>query len=512
MIRSHLDSALLMMAARVFSIVIGLAGIPVLLSQLGMDNFAAWAVLLGGSLAFYTLEMGMTPTVVKFLAESDDSDNDGVSSIISNATALLVISFTSAGILLFVFASPLAAWLNLPDTALLSAGGLILFVYVAVGLSSLLRIGLNTFFAARRFQAVAGISMVQSIASNIIAWVAALTTQRLDLVLIAYWGAQLLVITVSLIWARREQPWHFSPHFLRWKTITTLLSHGFNLQFNELMYFVHFQFDKMIIAGFAGLSEVAHYEVASRAGQALRSLPFTAITTLLPTATEKLARGAEIWGDYMAMTRASGMAAVLFLLLPLAVSPIFLFAWVGQIGYHGRWVFMLLACGIAISVLAMPVSNFIQAMGKTVIDARFALVSITMNVTFSLILIQQWGKEGAAAGTALAISATGIAYMNKFHQLQGRRLIDTLRYLAGIFWPALFICLICYGLERIIEPLVISSRWYMGPAAVALYVGGLIAIVWVMVFTNRLGREETALLNRVPLVRAFVSRASSHHE
>jgi len=104
MIRSHLDSALLMMAARVFSIVIGLAGIPVLLSQLGMDNFAAWAVLLGGSLAFYTLEMGMTPTVVKFLAESDDSDNDGVSSIISNATALLVISFTSAGILLFVFA------------------------------------------------------------------------------------------------------------------------------------------------------------------------------------------------------------------------------------------------------------------------------------------------------------------------------------------------------------------------------------------------------------------------
>jgi len=40
----------------------------------------------------------------------------------------------------------------------------------------------------------------------------------------------------------------------------------------------------------------------------------------------------------------------------------------------------------------------------------------------------------------------------------------------------------------------------------------LIAIVWVMVFTNRLGREETALLNRVPLVRAFVSRASSHHE
>ena len=346
--------------------------------------------------------------------------------------------------------------------------------------------------------------MIQSIGSNIIAWVAAVMTQRLDLVLIAYWSAQLMVIVVSLLWARREQAWCFSLHSLRWRTITMMLRHGFNLQFNELMYFVHFQFDKMIIAGFAGLSEVAHYEVASRAGQALRSLPFTAITTMLPTATEKLASGAEIWGDYMAMTRAAGLAAVVFLILPLAVSPIFLFAWVGQIGYHGRWVFMLLASGIAISVVAMPVSNFIQAMGKTVIDARLALVSIAMNVTLSLILIQQWGKEGAAAGTALAISITSIAYMNKFHQLKGRRLIDTLRFLGRLFWPALMICLVCYGLERVIEPLVISSRWYMGPAAVALYLFGAVAILIVMVTTNRLGAEELRLLGRVPLLRRFI--------
>ena len=502
--RSHLDSALLMMAARVFSIVIGLAGIPILLSQLGMDHFAAWAVLFGGSLAFYTLEMGMTPTVVKFLAEADQHDNMMVSKIISNAMILMLLSFTIAGALLYSFVSPLAAWLNLPDTALLSAGGMISFVFVAVGLSSLLRVGINTFFAARQFDAVAGISVFQSVASNIATWIIAFSFHRLDMVLIAYWLTQLLVLALSLIWARRSCQWRFLPSSLRLTTITTMLKHGFNLQFNELMYFVHFQFDKMIIAGFAGLSEVAHYEVASRAAQALRSLPFTAISTMLPTATERLASGAEIWGDYMAMTRASGMAAILFLLLPLAVSPVFLFAWVGQIGFHGRWVFMLLACGIAISVLAMPVSNFIQAMGKTVIDARFALISITMNVTFSLILIQQWGKEGAAAGTALAMAVTGIAYMNKFHKLQGRRLMETLDHLVEMLWPALLICLICYGLEQVIEPMVIGSRWYMGPVSVALYGFGAIAILAVMISTNRLGEQERRLLLKIPLLRRFI--------
>ena len=272
------------------------------------------------------------------------------------------------------------------------------------------------------------------------------------------------------------------------------------------MLFRSFQFDKMIIAGFAGLSEVAHYEVASRAGQALRSLPFTAITTLLPAVTSKLSRGEEIWSDYLAMTRASGMAAVLFLLLPLAVSPIFLFAWVGQIGFHGRWVFMLLAIGISFSVLAMPVSNFIQAMGRTIIDARFALLSISMNVTFSLILIQQWGKEGAAAGTAMAMAITGIAYMYKFHKIQGRKLMDTLVYLFGLLWPALLICLICYGLEQIIEPLVIGSRWYMGPVAVALYAAGAISILAVMLSTNRLGQSEMQLLAKIPVVRILIRK------
>jgi O-antigen/teichoic acid export membrane protein len=326
----------------------------------------------------------------------------------------------------------------------------------------------------------------------------------------SYWSAQVLVLLFAWQWSKRELAWHLRFNLVHFESLKSMMQHGFNLQFNELMYFVHFQFDKMIIAGFAGLTEVAHYEVASRAGQALRSLPFTAITTFLPTATEKLAKGEDIWPSYIEMTRAASLAAVMLLLLPLAVSPIFLFAWVGQIGYHGRWVFMLLAIGISISILAMPVSNFIQAMGRTVVDAKFAIISVTINVVLSLLLIQIWGKEGAAAGTGLAMLITGFAYMNNFHNMNGRRLMDTIDYLVKMLWPALLVCLICFGLERIIEPWVISSRWYMGPAAVLLYLFGLVLIITVMLATERLGQQERALLAKIPFVRHLPTMRSSY--
>ncbi|MHC4139511.1 MAG: hypothetical protein ACYSR1_06630, partial [Planctomycetota bacterium] len=167
---------------------------------------------------------------------------------------------------------------------------------------------------------------------------------------------------------------------------------------------------------------------------------------------------------------------IFFLLAPLTVSSLFLFAWVGQIGYHGRHVFMFLATGIAVNILVVPVSIFIQAMGRTSLEAVISFCSIIMNVLFSLILIKFWGKEGAAAGTGLAMILAGMMYTYLFHKVHRRSMAYTIRYLLHYSWPLLFICLIWFALGRAIEPLVISSRWYMGPASVVLYVSLVLAL------------------------------------
>jgi len=119
---SHIDAALMMIGSRILSIVIGLLGIPILLSCLGSEIYGGWAVLLGGSFAFYVLEFGMSATVVKYLAEKSSFSELHRSEILSNAISLLGIIFFISGIIVFYTADPLSAWLNLPDTEILSSG------------------------------------------------------------------------------------------------------------------------------------------------------------------------------------------------------------------------------------------------------------------------------------------------------------------------------------------------------------------------------------------------------
>lgn len=496
-----------MISSRIVSMVMGLAGIPILLNSLKTENFAAWAVLLGGSVAFYSLEMGMTPTVVKFLSSNGPCDmrEEDVSRVLSNAIVLLAMIYLLFFVGLFLVAEPLTAWLNLPDTPTLSAAGLLFFVFVMVSAASLLRVGENTLHAVRRFDMVAMISVGHALVSNICAWSMAIVTHRLDLVIYSYWVCQVVVFALVLLTARRVVPWRFDLALVSSKSLRPMLSHGIFIQFSDFSNFLQFQFDKMIIAGFSGLSEVAHYEIGNRSALAMRSMCTSGLGTFLPTAAGCYAKGEDIWPIFLDMTRIALLLIVFFLLVPIIISPLFLFAWVGQIGFHGRFVFMLLAMGVSVSVLAQPVSIFVQAMGRTVLEAKVAICTIIINVSLSLILIRFWGKEGAAAGTGLAMILIGLGYMFIFHRSFNKSFITTLRYLGRSFWPVCVVLPIWFVLEWVIEPMVISSRWYMAPAAVLLYGSCVMALFIVLHTGNRLGEAERELLSRIPgLWRFFI--------
>jgi len=497
---SHIDAALIMIGSRVLSIMIGLLGIPILLTHLGAETYGGWAILLGGSFAFYVLEFGMSPTVVKYLAEKNSCCDLYRSEVLSNAITLFAIIFSIAGVGVFSMATPLATWLHLPDTDLLSPGGLIIFLFLSVIGTLVFRISFHTLCAINRFDTYAALALLQFTTSNIATWLVAINWPRLDLILISYWTSQLIVLYLSWLWARRLVPWSFRPKMINRKIIGDMFMHGFNLQFSDLMYFVHFQFDKMLIAGFVGLAHVTHYECASRAGQALRSIPAFGLSSLLPTATEQYSNKEDFWPTYIDATRIASLASIFLLFLPMAISPLFLFAWVGQIGYHGRWIFMLLATGIGISIIAMPVNLFIQAMGRTAVMAKLAVISIIINIILSLILIQVWGKEGAAAGTAIAISITGVMYLQDFHGANQQRMSETVSNLIHMMWPALSVCGIFFGLEQLIEPWVIASRWYMAPTAVGLYILGVVSILHILGATGRLGHTELRLIEKAPVI------------
>jgi hypothetical protein len=253
--------------------------------------------------------------------------------------------------------------------------------------------------------------------------------------------------------------------------MASLLRHGFFLQLSTLLYLGHFQLDRALVSAFAGLSEVARYEIGARPVQVLRTLPESTFRTFLPAVARR--DPAEARDLYLEMTRTAGYAVVVFLLLPLTVAPFLLFTWAGEIGYHGRWVFFFLALALSTDLLTAPVSNFMQALGRPRVESLYALRGLTVHLVLAALLVTRFGKNAAAAACAIGIVSGHWGFVGSFHRLMGWAVSDTALVLWREFRPALVICAIDALAAAAIRPWVILSRWYMGPAAALLYSAGI---------------------------------------
>jgi O-antigen/teichoic acid export membrane protein len=218
-----------------------------------------------------------------------------------------------------------------------------------------------------------------------------------------------------------------------------LLHYGLANQAEGWAQFVNFQFDKFLIAAWVGLWGVAPYEVANRAVAALRSIPASGADTFLPNAMVRADGAREAWDWYLASTRLAAYGVVMFLLAPLAVAPVFLYAWTGEMGHLGRGVFLALCIGAVANVLALPAGTLAQAQGRPALLARAAGVSVAINLPLSLLLVLRFGAQGAAFGTACAMTVSAAVLVWAVHRHLGHPLAPTAALLARL-WPAALVC------------------------------------------------------------------------
>jgi O-antigen/teichoic acid export membrane protein len=473
-----------LLGTRIVAMCVGLLGLPIMMSTLGVLQFGSWAVLLGGTFAFGTLELGMSSAVMRWttlalMPESTTAESHKINAIMSNSLACAAAVFALVGVAIYFAADPLAAWLNLPATQWFSAGQCILIIYATVAMMALLRCTIAPLLAARKMASHASFTVLQSIVGAAATWGVAGSTHRLDLVLLANSLTIVAVQTFAAVWTRRRMPWRFEYRLLEPKLARAMLGYGAALQFSDLATFVMYQFDKLMISGMVSPTEVTHYEVASRTAQALGSVSSAPFVAFTPSLTERHGRNEDASTDLLRMLRLTVLGVGFFLLLPLAVSPIGLFAWVGQIGYHAAGTFALLVLSVISTMLIMPLSITAQAKGRASIEFTRAACAMVINVPASVLLIHSYGKEGAALGTLIACAVANSLFawwMLRALALSWKRIVVELgQLLRAIVATASLIALATH----LIEPLVISTRWLMAPAAAALYsIGVLVLSAW----------------------------------
>lgn len=499
------------LGTRLVTMMVGLLGLPILMSALGLLQFGAWAVLLGGTFAFGTLELGMSVAVMRWttlalMPENRSNGSHGLDAIMSNSLACTSLVFAIVGLPLYFASEPLAAWLQLPTTPLLTPGQCILVIYATVAVLSLLRCTIAPMLAARRMAVHSSFTLMQSVVGAAVTWSVAWGTRRLDLVILANAVAIVAVQLFAAFWTRRRMPWRFSRRSLDRRLSSEMLRFGAALQFSDLSVFVMYQFDKLIIAGVVAPTEVAHYEVASRSAQALGSVSSAPFIAFAPAMTERHGRQQDVSEDLLRMLRLTLFGTGLFLLLPLAVARLGLYSWIGQIGYHASSTFGLLALSVISTVLILPLSITAQAQGRARLEFARAFGAMLINVPCSFMLIHAYGKEGAALGTLIAclIANAVFAYwLLRSVQLSWTRIYLALR---ALLWPILSVTVAIGLIAHVVEPWFIASRYYMAPATVVLYAIGSASMMLWLWRGGALQPEERAMLASLP-ARVFFRRS-----
>jgi len=307
----------------------------------------------------------------------------------------------------------------------------------------------------------------------------------------------LAIITVQVfaaLWTRRRMPWRLAPRTLDRGLARAMLGYGISLQFSDLSTFVMYQFDKLIISGVVSPVEVTHYEVASRSAQSLGSISSAPFIAFTPSLVERHGRREDPSADLLRMLRMTVLGTGFFLLLPLAVARIGLFAWVGQIGYHASATFALLALSVISTALIMPLSISAQAMGRASMEFTRAAGAMIINVPASVLLISAYGKEGAALGTLIACVVANALFAWWLLRTLALGWRSVAAALLPVFLPILATSIAIALLARMVEPFVLASRWYMAPTAAALYALGVLGLVAWLWLGGALQPEERALV------------------
>ena len=300
-------------------------------------------------------------------------------------------------------------------------------------------------------------------------------------VFVADLTATMMSIPVVLYLARRSVP----GLILRWdgydKTLMrTLLKFGLRLQVSRVADIVQMSFDKLLLTRYLGLSATAMYDYGSRPINRLRTLPVTAISSLIPavSALDANDNDARIRAAVVRSTRYLVLLAVPLFSLCILFAQRLMTLWIGPGNELAAYTLQLLSVGSCVAVVMSALSLVSLGKGEPEFQMRTTLVQAIINVILSTVLVMHYGFMGAVTGTTLSMIVGGVL----FYYTYGRRVMDApfsflattlLRPIASVI-PALIGAFLVAVLGDFLDP--------EGSRFIGIVVLGVACVVFVAVY------------------------------
>ncbi|MBN1867620.1 oligosaccharide flippase family protein [Candidatus Sumerlaeota bacterium] len=405
--------------ARLITLAVGLVLTPYLLARLGAERFGVWALLTFVTGLIGLLDFSFRTSFVKYLAETHARDDrEGERAILG--TGLIAYGLFALGLapILFFASDPLLALLAVPvglrpaarACYLIGAAGYLLSNVLAVfpaWCDSRQRMDLTnaTGVAALFVSAGATVGLVESG----LGLVGAALGQFL--------GIALFHVACIPICQRRFGPLGLSVGSIRGVWFRRLFLFGFKLHVSSMCWIVNRQFDKFLLARWAGLPLVGSYELALRIAGNAGTLQPSLAAALVPassrlTAEDDLARLRRL---YREATRYLCLAGIPPFALIMAFHRDAMIAWIGRPDAWASAFLILLAVGYMVNSLSNGMAFVCQGIERPGLQAEQSALQLVANVLLSVILFRYMGPCGAALGTTLALVFGAAYFAWRFH-------------------------------------------------------------------------------------------------
>ena len=399
-----------------FDSLAGLIALPLYMKYLGAEKYGLWATI-SVVLTFCQLgQFGIDTAITKYVAAEYGQKNlRAITEYISTSLYILMIPSLMILGILGLFNSHIAGFLMADDVPIGNVGPLIFFV----GLLSVLGLFVNVMRGV-----VAGIGRMDI--ANYVSAVGRLSQVALAVILLLwgygiwslYFGFLLSYALPLAVWVFMLKHTYslclFKPLAFRRKKLAELLKYGGGLTTASVTNMLVLPFNKLVIARYVGLSEVAYYQLANRVVTSLRGVFVQGLQALLPRISEikSKADGTLESARKIASIHRKGVRFVLLCACPL-FALIFVFAhpllktWLAsefdeQIAVAAR----ILLVGWLANILASPDYYTFLGIGKVrhIVSATW-LKSATNVIPILLILFL--GIE-LTLGTVVAITSASL--------------------------------------------------------------------------------------------------------
>ncbi|WP_081987075.1 oligosaccharide flippase family protein [Methylotenera sp. G11] len=477
--RRFISNASVSVAQTVISSLILFVLYRYLIDHLGSEQLGLWSVVLASTSIARLSEMGLTGSVVKFVARYYAlKDNKQAAEIVQ--TAAISIAFIMGFLCLAAY--PLLdnlLVLAIPSASMPQAMSILPWAVFSLWLSSIAGVFQSGLDGCQRMD-IRNILMIFGNIFFLVAAVWAVPSFGLVGLAIGQTLQVILLMLASWLVLRRQLktlPW--LPIFWHKEKFKEMFSYAVNFQINSIAIMLFDPLTKLLMSRYGGLSSAAYYEMASQLVLKLRALIIAANQALVPAVAELY----EISPDKVRDVYLKAYRLLFFVVIPFYVAilitlPAVSMLWIGYSEAQFIIYGTVLIVGWGLNTLNGPAYFINLGTGDLKWNSISHVLTAILNVLLGLLLGSMYGGIGVAISSmaALVVGSGFVIYtLHKRYKISFKTIVPHEHYmLLIVIFGYILISIWINSMYLLNQSIVIS-----GVINVSVYLVSIGAVMWV---------------------------------